>query len=112
VSSDWKQLTAAIVAGKQVALSNKEVLVAAGEIVIGRRASRRKSLCFRSIANTTPFTSASGWRQTRGEVRRLVLTASGGPFRKTPLAEISLRALIPERALAHPNSEDGESNQY
>jgi len=38
---------------------------------------------------------------TQGEVRRLVLTASGGPFRKTPLA--SLESVSPEQALAHPN---------
>src|SRR5260370_14815214 len=37
----------------------------------------------------------------RGEVRRLVLTASGGPFRKTPLA--ALQSVTPEQALAHPN---------
>jgi 1-deoxy-D-xylulose-5-phosphate reductoisomerase len=37
----------------------------------------------------------------RGEVRRLVLTASGGPFRKTPLA--ALQSVTPEHALAHPN---------
>jgi len=36
-----------------------------------------------------------------GEVRRLVLTASGGPFRKTPLA--ALQSVTPEQALAHPN---------
>jgi len=38
---------------------------------------------------------------THGEVRRLVLTASGGPFRKTPLA--ALERVTPEQALAHPN---------
>ncbi len=38
---------------------------------------------------------------THGEVRRLVLTASGGPFRKTPLA--ALANVTPEQALAHPN---------
>jgi 1-deoxy-D-xylulose-5-phosphate reductoisomerase len=38
---------------------------------------------------------------THGEVRRLVLTASGGPFRKTPLA--ALASVTPEQALAHPN---------
>ena len=38
---------------------------------------------------------------TRGEVRRLVLTASGGPFRKTPLGELA--SVTPEQALAHPN---------
>src|SRR5437667_2370587 len=38
---------------------------------------------------------------THGEVRRLVLTASGGPFRKTPLA--ALANVTTEQALAHPN---------
>src|SRR5260370_37270889 len=38
---------------------------------------------------------------TQGEVRRLVLTASGGPFRKTPLA--ALANVTTEQALAHPN---------
>src|SRR5438046_9000429 len=38
---------------------------------------------------------------SRGEVRRVVLTASGGPFRETPLAQ--LESVTPQQALAHPN---------
>ena len=43
---------------------------------------------------------------TRGEVKRLVLTASGGPFRKTPLAQ--LKKVTPKQALAHPNWKMGQ----
>jgi 1-deoxy-D-xylulose-5-phosphate reductoisomerase len=90
---------AAIKAGKQVALSNKEVLVAAGEIVMAAvRAANVELLPVDSEHNAIHQCLRGG---NRGEVKRIVLTASGGPFRKTPLAEIA-RA-TPEQALAHPN---------
>ena len=89
----------AIKAGKSLALSNKEVLVAAGELVMAAvKKSGRELLPVDSEHNAVHQCLRGG---SHGEVRRLVLTASGGPFRKTPLA--SLEKVTPEQALAHPN---------
>lgn len=89
----------AIKLGKTVALSNKEVLVAAGELVMAAaKRAGRELLPVDSEHNAVHQCLRGG---THGEVRRLVLTASGGPFRKTPLAE--LENVSPEQALAHPN---------
>ena len=85
--------------GKTVALSNKEVLVAAGELVMAAaNKAGRELLPVDSEHNAVHQCLRGG---THGEVRRLVLTASGGPFRKTPLAELA--SATPEQALAHPN---------
>src|SRR5579862_9031913 len=90
---------AAVKAGKQVALSNKEVLVAAGEIVMAAaRAAKVELLPVDSEHNAIHQCLRAG---QHGEVKRLILTASGGPFRKMPLAEMA--AASPEQALAHPN---------
>jgi 1-deoxy-D-xylulose-5-phosphate reductoisomerase len=89
----------AVKLGKSVALSNKEVLVAAGELVMAAAAkSGRELLPVDSEHNAVHQCLRGG---ARGEVRRLVLTASGGPFRKTPLA--AMKSVTPEQALAHPN---------
>jgi 1-deoxy-D-xylulose-5-phosphate reductoisomerase len=89
----------AVKLGKTVALSNKEVLVAAGELVMAAaKKAGRELLPVDSEHNAVHQCLRGG---THGEVRRLVLTASGGPFRKTPLAE--LERVSPEQALAHPN---------
>ena len=71
---------AAIDAGKTIALANKEVLVMAGGLVMDAARARAASRSCRSTASTTPFISACTAAR-RGEVRRLILTASGGPFR-------------------------------
>jgi 1-deoxy-D-xylulose-5-phosphate reductoisomerase len=89
----------AVKLGKTVALSNKEVLVAAGELVMAAaKKAGRELLPVDSEHNAVHQCLRGG---THGEVRRLVLTASGGPFRKTPLA--SFETVSPEQALAHPN---------
>ena len=89
----------AVKLGKVVALSNKEVLVAAGELVMAAaKKADRELLPVDSEHNAVHQCLRGGTHQ---EVRRLVLTASGGPFRKTPLAE--LKNATPEQALAHPN---------
>lgn len=90
---------AAVRAGKQVALSNKEVLVAAGEIVMAAaRQANVELLPVDSEHNAIHQCLRAG---RHAEVKRLILTASGGPFRKTPLAEMA--SATPEQALAHPN---------
>ncbi len=89
----------AVKLGKTVALSNKEVLVAAGELVMAAaKNAGRELLPVDSEHNAVHQCLRGG---THGEVRRLVLTASGGPFRKTPLA--ALANVTTEQALAHPN---------
>jgi 1-deoxy-D-xylulose-5-phosphate reductoisomerase len=88
----------AIKLGKTIALSNKEVLVAAGELVIAAAKKAGHELLPVDSEHNAVHQCLRG---ERGEVRRLVLTASGGPFRKTPLA--ALQSVTPEQALAHPN---------
>ncbi|HXN24030.1 MAG TPA: 1-deoxy-D-xylulose-5-phosphate reductoisomerase [Candidatus Dormibacteraeota bacterium] len=88
----------AIKQGKQVALSNKEVMVAAGELFMtAAQAAGVELLPVDSEHNAIHQCLRAG---EHAEVKRLVLTASGGPFRKTPLQE--LKSVTPEQALAHP----------
>ncbi len=95
---------AAVREGKQVALSNKEVLVAAGELVMAAARARGVELLpVDSEHNAIHQCLRAGEHR---EVRRLVLTASGGPFRKTPLSR--LQQATPEQALAHPNWRMGQ----
>src|SRR5262249_4263953 len=77
----------AVRSGKQVALSNKEVLVAAGELVMAALAETRGALLPVDSEHNAIHQCMRGGE--RAEVRRLVLTASGGPFRKTPLKKLS-----------------------
>ena len=89
----------AVKLGRTVALSNKEVLVAAGELVMAAaKAAGKELLPVDSEHNAVHQCLRGG---TQSEVRRIVLTASGGPFRKTPLA--ALASVTPEQALNHPN---------
>jgi 1-deoxy-D-xylulose-5-phosphate reductoisomerase len=89
----------AVKLGKIIAISNKEVLVAAGELVMAAaNKAGRELLPVDSEHNAVHQCLRGGEHR---EVLRLVLTASGGPFRKSPLA--SLRDVTPEQALAHPN---------
>ena len=89
---------AAIRAGKQVALANKELLVMAGEIVMAEA-----KLYGIEIAPVDSEHSAI-WQCLQGEskdnVTRLILTASGGPFSKYSIEELA--AITPEQALNHP----------
>lgn len=89
---------AAIVAGKTIALANKETLVMAGHLVM--EAARQAGV------EIYPVDSEHGalWQCLRGEAResihRLLLTASGGPFRQATLEQ--LQDVTVEQALAHP----------
>jgi 1-deoxy-D-xylulose-5-phosphate reductoisomerase len=95
---------AAVKQGKQVALSNKEVLVAAGELVMA--AAREKNVELLPVDSEHNAIHQCLRAGGHGEVRRLVLTASGGPFRKTPLKQLA--SVTPEQALAHPNWRMGQ----
>lgn len=90
---------AAVKLGRSVALSNKEVLVAAGELVMAAANHAGQELLPVDSEHNAVHQCLRGG--ARGEVRRLVLTASGGPFRRTPIA--ALASVTPEQALAHPN---------
>ncbi len=94
---------AAIQAGRDVALANKEVLVMAGALVV--REVRRRGVALLPVdsEHSAIFQALGG--QRREDVARLVLTASGGPFRSWSAERIA-RA-TPEEALAHPNWEMG-----
>src|SRR5579885_2198889 len=84
--------------GKRVGLANKEVLVAAGELVREAvRASGAELIPVDSEHNGAHQCLRCGRRQ---EAARLFLTASGGPFRETPAAD--LERVTPEQALDHP----------
>ena len=99
---------AAIRAGKQIALSNKEVLVAAGEIVMAAvHAAGVELLPVDSEHNAIHQCLRAGQQgRSQEEVRRLVLTASGGPFRRTPLTAVA--NATPEQALNHPKWKMGQ----
>ncbi|MBE0596526.1 MAG: 1-deoxy-D-xylulose-5-phosphate reductoisomerase [Desulfuromonadales bacterium] len=94
---------AAIEAGKDIALANKETLVIAGSLVMEAVARRGVRLHPVDSEHSAIFQSLQGHR--RGDVRRLILTASGGPFRDRALSE--LRQVTPADALAHPNWQMG-----
>ena len=89
---------AAIGAGKAIALANKETLVMAGHMVM--QAARRAGVSVLPIDSE----HSAIWQCLRGEksaeVHRLLLTASGGPFRHATLEQ--LQAVSVEQALAHP----------
>jgi 1-deoxy-D-xylulose-5-phosphate reductoisomerase len=94
----------AIQHGKDIALANKEVLVAAGEVVMAAVAKHNVALLpVDSEHNAIHQCLRCGERE---EVKRLVLTASGGPFRETPAA--NLASVTPAQALAHPNWKMGQ----
>jgi 1-deoxy-D-xylulose-5-phosphate reductoisomerase len=89
----------AVKLGKTIALSNKEVLVAAGELVMSAAHKAGKELLPVDSEHNAVHQCLRGG--THSEVRKLVLTASGGPFRKTPIK--ALDSVTVEQALAHPN---------
>lgn len=95
---------AAVEAGKKVLLANKEALVMSGALFM--QAVRRSGAVLlpidsehNAIFQCLPGDYSRGLAQVG--VRRILLTASGGPFRETPMAE--LMDVSPEQACAHPN---------
>jgi 1-deoxy-D-xylulose-5-phosphate reductoisomerase len=90
---------AAINAGKDIALANKETLVAAGSVVMSAVEEKGCRLFPVDSEHSAIFQSLEGHR--KHDVNRLILTASGGPFRDHSLLDLS--RVTPEDALVHPN---------
>ena len=88
---------AAIEAGKDLAVASKEILVMAGEIVMREAHARKVHVLPVDSEHNAIFQCLDG---RASEVRRIILTASGGPFRKTPAKEFV--DLTVEQALQHP----------
>ena len=89
---------AAIEHGRTVALANKESLVAAGEIVMAR--AREKGVTILPVDSEHSAVWQCLHSGKRADVRRLILTASGGPFYNADPA--SLKSVTPAQAINHP----------
>lgn len=96
---------AALQAGKRVLIANKEPLVMAGALMMRAAAASGATVLpidseHNAIFQCLPAQARCGAPVPAG-IRRVLLTASGGPFRETPLAELA--AVTPEQAVRHPN---------
>lgn len=89
----------AIRAGSDIALANKEVLVMAGHLVTKLCREKGVNLIPLDSEHSAIFQCLRG--HPRGEVRSIILTASGGPFRGMSAAE--LEHVTPDQAVRHPN---------
>ena len=96
---------AAINAGKDIAFVNKEVMVMCGPLVLD--AVRRNGVNLIPIDGemSAIFQCLEGARDKQTDIHRLLITASGGPFRDTP--KESLDKVTPQQALRHPNWDMG-----
>ena len=93
----------ALKAGKSVALSNKEPIVMAGGLI------KEYAALYGGEVLPVDSEPSAIWQCLRGEdneILRLLITASGGPFRTTPLED--MEAVTPERALQHPTWKMGK----
>ena len=91
---------AAVERGKRIALANKETLVCGGELVMDGAAAHGAEIVPVDSEHSALFQCLQGCRD-RGEVRRLILTASGGPF--FGYSRQALERVTLEQALRHPN---------
>jgi len=90
---------AAIEAGKDLAVASKEILVMAGEIVTSAAARNNVQVLPVDSEHNAIFQCLDG-RKPCADIRRLILTASGGPFRETPASDFE--SITTEQALRHP----------
>ena len=97
--SGLKPTIEAIRAGKEIALANKETLVVAGKLIMEEAARKRVNIIPVDSEHSALFQSLVG--EGRNEIEKLILTASGGPFRGKGLD--FLENVTPEEALSHPN---------
>src|SRR6202040_925246 len=94
----------AVAAGKTVALANKEAMVVAGELL--RKTAEKTGARLIPIDSEHSAVDQCLRSGQRAEVRRLILTASGGPFRETPQEQFG--TITPEQALKHPTWQMGK----
>jgi 1-deoxy-D-xylulose-5-phosphate reductoisomerase len=94
-----RPVMAALRGGRTVALANKEALVSAGDVMTSAAAQSGATLLPVDSEHNAIFQCFD--RAHPGSVRRIILTASGGPFREKSLAE--MRSVTPAEAVAHPN---------
>ena len=94
-----KPTLAAIDARKRIALANKETLVCAGELVMRRTKERGAEIVPVDSEHSAIFQCLMG--RGAGELKKLLLTGSGGPFRGMPRA--ALEDVTPAQAVKHPN---------
>ena len=90
---------AAIDQRKRIALANKETLVCAGEIVMKRAKEKKAEIVPVDSEHSAIFQCLMG--RGEGELRKILLTGSGGPFRGKARSE--LEDVTPEQAVKHPN---------
>ncbi len=95
---------AAIEAGKDIAVASKEILVMAGEEVMGKAAEKGVQVLPVDSEHNAIFQCLEA--RESDEVRRLILTASGGPFRQLPADQ--LQQVTVAQALKHPTWEMGQ----
>lgn len=94
-----KPVLAALEGGQAVALANKESLVSAGDVMMQAAAATGATLLPVDSEHNAVFQCLETLNADR--ISRIILTASGGPFRERTLAE--MHAITPEQAVAHPN---------
>ena len=94
-----RPVMAALEAGGTVALANKEALVSAGDVMTAAAQAHATTLLPVDSEHNAVFQCLD--RTAPRSVRKIILTASGGPFRATPIE--AMRAITPAQAVAHPN---------
>lgn len=97
--SGLKPTINAIKAGKKIALANKETLVVAGELICGLTEKYKASILPVDSEHSAIFQCLAG--EGNNPVEKLILTASGGPFRNKSLSELEF--VTKSQALKHPN---------
>jgi 1-deoxy-D-xylulose-5-phosphate reductoisomerase len=95
---------AAIEAGKDIALANKETMVMAGDVVTKKAREKGVKILPVDSEHSAIFQCLEG--QKRENLQKIILTASGGPFRK--LSKSELKKVTPGQALKHPNWKMGK----
>lgn len=94
-----RSTAAAVAAGREVALANKETLVVAGEMITRTAAITGTRLLPIDSEHSAIMQCLNG--EPESSVERIILTASGGPFRDTPAERLA--KVTPQEALRHPN---------
>lgn len=101
--SGLKPTISAIKAGKKIALANKETLVVAGELICNLVSEYKSAILPVDSEHSAIFQCLAG--EGNNEIEKLILTASGGPFRTRSLSE--LEHVTSAQALKHPNWDMG-----